>query len=217
MLKNTIIFLFTIILFTGCAKKITQTKVLVDLKELSNDKYEGRKTGTKGNELAAEMIINRFKSLGLSSYYSDFKQPITFIDEDNKTINGDNIFAYIKGKSEKTIVISAHYDHLGVREGIVFNGTDDNASGVCAILAFAEYFTKHQPEHTLIFAIFDAEEMGLQGARAFVANPPVELSKIKLNINMDMISHNDNLTLGTIDHTAHHFRFGISRNGAAMF
>jgi len=89
------------------------------------------------------------------------------------------------------IVISAHYDHLGVVKGEVFNGADDNASGVGGLLNLAAYFAKNKPNNTIIFAAFDAEEMGLQGAKAFVANPPVAIEKIKLNINMDMIAHND--------------------------
>jgi Zn-dependent M28 family amino/carboxypeptidase len=89
------------------------------------------------------------------------------------------------------IVISAHYDHIGIIKDEIYNGADDNASGVAALLSFAKYFKANQPNYTLVFALFDAEEMGLQGAKAFVANPPVGLEKIKLNINMDMISHND--------------------------
>lgn len=191
MFKKYFTYVAAAFLISSCAPKINSSSVLNDLKELSDDKYEGRKTGTKGADMAAEMIISRFKTLGLKSYSTDYKQAFTFNTRANETVNGNNIVGYIKGKTDKVIVISAHYDHLGIRDGKVFNGADDDASGVCAVLAYAEYFSKHQPQHTLIFVAFDAEEMGLQGSKYFVANPPIAIEKIGLNINMDMIAHND--------------------------
>src|SRR5690606_2821288 len=159
---------------------------------LSSDAYEGRKTGTKGAEMARSYIKKRFESIGLKSYpvLKGYEQSFIFGKPENR-INGKNLISYIKGKTDQVIMISAHYDHIGMISGEIDNGADDNASGVAALLNFAEYYAKHQPNHTLIFAAFDAEEMGLQGSRAFVANPPVALSQIVLNINMDMISHND--------------------------
>ena len=96
----------------------------------------------------------------------------------------------IEGNSDSVIVISAHYDHLGVRDSLIFNGADDNASGTSGLLAMADYFTREKPNHTLVFAAFDAEEGGLNGARAFVQDS-VFLEKVVLNINMDMIAQND--------------------------
>jgi Zn-dependent M28 family amino/carboxypeptidase len=89
-------------------------------------------------------------------------------------------------------VISAHYDHIGVRNGQVFNGADDNASGTAALFAVAKYFAAHTPENTLIFAAFDAEESGLRGSRAFVASPPVDAAAIVIDLNMDMIGRDPN-------------------------
>jgi Zn-dependent M28 family amino/carboxypeptidase len=88
-------------------------------------------------------------------------------------------------------VISAHYDHLGVRNGEVFNGADDDASGCIAILTIAERVMKAGIEHDLIVAFFDAEESGLMGAKAFVAEPPVPLARIAMNMNLDMVSRQD--------------------------
>lgn len=191
MIKKIFIALFFIASLVSCSQKIGQNKVLADLKELSDDKYEGRKTDTKGGEMAANFIANRFKALGLKTYYPNFKQPISFTTRKGEKVNGNNMVAYIKGKTDEIIVISAHYDHLGVINGKVFNGADDDASGTCAVLAYAEYFSKNKPQHTLIFCAFDGEEMGLQGSKYFVEHPPVDLKNIKLNINMDMIAHND--------------------------
>lgn len=191
MIKRILITLLFVIPLVSCSQKISQNKVLGDLKELADDKYEGRKTDTKGNAMAADYIIKRFTELGLKSYAPNYKQAFTFANRAKETINGTNIVGYIQGKTDKAIVISGHYDHLGIKDGKIFNGADDDASGTCAVLAYAEYFSKNQPEHTLIFVTFDAEEMGLQGSKYFVANPPVDLKNIAININMDMIAHND--------------------------
>ncbi|MBK0382445.1 M28 family peptidase [Pedobacter sp. SD-b] len=190
-MKNAFYLICLLITLNACSQKINNKAVLSDLKELSDDKYEGRKTGTPGNNRAAQFIIDRFKKAGLFSYYADYKQPIEFKNKAGETINGNNIIGYIKGKTDKVMVISAHYDHLGIKNGKIFNGADDDASGVVAVLAYADYFAKHQPNYSMVFAAFDAEEMGLQGSKYFVAHPPVSLRNIAININMDMIAHND--------------------------
>ncbi len=164
---------------------------MADIQTLSSGKYEGRKTGTPGNKLAAEYITDRFIRIGLSSYNYGFKHPFTFKTRSNEEKQGINLIGYIKGKSEKVIVVSAHYDHVGINATDIYYGADDNASGVGAMLAFAEYFTKHKPQHTLLFIAFDAEESGLRGAASFVKEPVIAKERIILNVNMDMIAHND--------------------------
>src|SRR5690606_18370697 len=100
-----------------------------------------------------------------------------------------NVLGWIKGTEnpDSFIVISAHYDHEGVKKGIIYNGADDNASGVSALFSFAEYFKSNPPKHSVILAAFDAEELGLRGSKYFVENPIVPLEKIRLNINLDMV------------------------------
>lgn len=168
------------------------TQLLSDVEILSSDAYEGRKTGTKGGEMARTYLNKRFTEIGLKSFpvLERYEQPFSF-ETSKGIVKGKNMIGYIEGKSEQVIVISAHYDHIGIINNEVYNGADDNASGVAALLKFAAYYSKHQPNHSLIFAAFDAEEMGLRGAKAFVASSPVNIDRIKLNINMDMISHND--------------------------
>jgi len=195
------IFLIPLALFISCssvknnsAPEQVSTQLLKDVETLSSDAYEGRKTGTKGAEMARTYLTGRLKEIGLKPYPGKNTYESSFEIKGRNgaaAIEGKNLIAYIPGKSENVIVISAHYDHIGIIKDEVYNGADDNASGVAGLLQFAKYFAKNKPNNTLIFAIFDAEEMGLQGAKAFVANPPVALDKIKLNINMDMISHND--------------------------
>lgn len=180
----------------GCGSvkeaKTVNSQLLKDVEILSSDEYEGRKSGTKGSELSRAYLVKRLKEIGVEAHPNFGKYEQNFeIKTRNSVTKGINLISYIKGKSDDVIVISAHYDHIGIIKDEIYNGADDNASGVAALLSFAKYFKANQPNYTLVFALFDAEEMGLQGAKAFVANPPVGLEKIKLNINMDMISHND--------------------------
>ena len=93
-------------------------------------------------------------------------------------------------------MITAHYDHVGVgrpnTEGdSIYNGADDNASGTAALIELAKYFKENRPEHSIMFAALDGEEMGLQGAKALVKDFPFPMEQIVLNINMDMISRNE--------------------------
>lgn len=196
---KTIPFAFLFFIMSCCASVKQQddrqlhATLLNDLKTLSSDSYEGRKTGTMGAQKARTFIVERFKKLGIQSFsdHPDYLQAFTFQTKDSKQLKGQNVLGYIPGKLKECVVISAHYDHLGTEGNKIFNGADDNASGVAALLYFAEYFSKNQPNFTLIFAAFDAEEMGLRGAKAFVDAPPLALHQLKLNINMDMIAHND--------------------------
>lgn len=182
-----------------CSVKNSNTKIqngsqlLSDVKILSSDKYQGRKTGTKGAELAKAYIQQRFKSIGLLSFSTlpNYEQKFSFKDKNGLSTTGKNVIGYIKGKSDEVIVISAHYDHLGVINNEIYNGADDNASGIAGLLKIAAHYVKAKPNNTLIFAAFDAGEQKWKGSKAFVANPPVALSKISMNINLDMISHND--------------------------
>jgi Zn-dependent M28 family amino/carboxypeptidase len=172
--------------------KSTQA-LLNDVKTLSAETYAGRKTGTAGAEMARTYIKKRLKDLKLSAYpgFSSFEQPFTAIDKNDKKVSASNLIAYIPGKSAEVIVISGHYDHLGIINNEVYNGADDNASGVAAMLHIAAFYKKQQPNHTLVFAFFDAGELDWQGSKYFVGHAPFPLTKVLLNINLDMISHND--------------------------
>jgi Zn-dependent M28 family amino/carboxypeptidase len=195
MIMNSLLSISLILLlsfgFAGNAESQSVKQFLKDVEILSSDKYEGRKTGTRGAEMARTYIRNRFDAIGLKSFDNTYQSAFSFKGNKDVVIGGKNMIGYIKGKTNNVIVVSAHYDHLGIVNNEIYNGADDNASGVAGLFFMAEYFTKNPPNNTLIFAAFDAEEMGLQGAKAFVADPPVALSRIKLNINMDMISHNE--------------------------
>src|SRR5919205_403655 len=152
---------------------------------LSADSMEGRKTGTEGSARARRYIEGEFKRLGLLPFGASYGQPFAFAGgRDSTTYHGTNIVGYLKGTAhpDKYIVLSAHYDHLGVINGEIYHGADDNASGVAALLVLAQELGKERPESSIIFAAFDAEEFGEQGARAFVRVPPVERRAIVLDI-----------------------------------
>lgn len=202
-LTNKIILAAIILLaaFGSIAQKQTALKsdiikadeLLADLKFLSSDEMKGRGAGTPENAKAREYIHEKFKKAGLKMFGTSFIQEVPLKFRGGKTATGGNIVGFVEGKTakEKYIVITAHYDHVGINDGEIYNGADDNASGTSALIAMAEYFVKNKPAHSLIFAAFDAEEAGLQGSRHFVANLPVKKEQIALNVNMDMISRSD--------------------------
>ena len=170
---------------------IDSKALLGDLKTLSADDMEGRRADTPGSAKARTFLIERFKASGIQPFGQSYESPFTYAGRGaNPTeMRGTNVVGHIDGtrNPRRYIVVSAHYDHLGVRNGMVFNGADDNASGTAALMALAKYFSAHRPANSLIFAAFDAEESGLRGSQAFVKTPPVEASSIIVNVNMDMI------------------------------
>lgn len=166
-----------------------EEKLLERLKTLSSDAFEGRRTGEEGSTKARAYIIEQFKALDAKGFGDKFEHPFTFTSRKDKKYNAVNVLAEFEGSEhpDTYIVVSAHYDHLGInKEGEIFNGADDDASGVAALFAFAEYLSNHTPRHSIILAAFDAEELGLQGAKYFVDK--MKDSNIMLNLNMDMIS-----------------------------
>lgn len=177
---------------------LDRTQLLGDLKTLSSDDMQGRRVDTPGSKKARAYIESRFRASGILPFGESYLIPFTFRSGRGTGAmdrHGVNVVGRIVGSREadRYIVVSAHYDHLGVQNGRVFHGADDNASGTAALFAIAEYFNAHRPAHSLIFAAFDAEETGLQGSREFVTHPPVLAASIGLDINADMIARDDTL------------------------
>jgi len=185
--KVLVIFIFCHLAVAATAQQLDKKSLLSDIKTLSSVAFGGREPGSTGHQRAVAYLIARFQALNLKPYHGSYIDTFSI----NTGIEGYNIIGYIPGKQAEAIVISGHYDHLGEHDGKIYHGADDNASGTSALLALADYFSQHRPNHTLIFAAFDAEEMGLQGAKAFIDDPPIPLADIVLNINMDMVSRND--------------------------
>ncbi|WP_242920065.1 M28 family peptidase [Pontibacter liquoris] len=170
---------------------LNKQQLLQDIKVLSADSMGGRLSGSEGNRMAQEYIRKRFREIGVKPFGKTYAQHFRLENKRMVVAQATNLVGFVPGTTGQVIVITAHYDHVGTRNGEVYNGADDNASGVGALLAAATYFKAHKPTHTLVFAALDGEEQGLQGAKAFVENPPVPLGKILLNVNMDMLSIND--------------------------
>ncbi len=176
------------------AQRSDQAQLLADVRTLASPAMEGRLTGTPGHAMAQRYLLQRFQDLGLKPFGTSYVQPFSFTGKRDKTAypNAANLVGFIPGTKspERFMVISAHYDHLGVRDGKLHPGADDNASGVAAMLAIAAHFKAHPPRHSVVFAAFDAEELGLRGAEAFLAALPIPRQMLALNVNLDMLSHN---------------------------
>jgi hypothetical protein len=169
---------------------LDSARLMADLSALAADSMEGRRLGTPGGARARAFLLRAFARTGLVPVRDSFSMPFTV--KQGGDLRGANVVGMIRGTihPDRYIVVSAHYDHLGVRGGVVYNGADDNASGTAAVLEMAQWFNAHPPGHSIIFALFDGEEEGLLGAKAFLENPPVPTSAIVADVNLDMVSRN---------------------------
>ncbi|MBA9076723.1 M20/M25/M40 family metallo-hydrolase [Rufibacter quisquiliarum] len=167
-------------------------QVLKDVEILAADSMEGRLPNTPGHAKAQQYLLKRFQQVGLQPVGGQYQHTFTFSPRGSSvTVPGVNLVGVRTGSSPKKIVVTAHYDHVGTRNGQIYNGADDDASGIGAILALAEHFKNEKPKHTLVFVAFDAEEQGLVGSKAFVSNLPFPKEDILLNVNLDMVSISD--------------------------
>lgn len=199
-------FLFSIY---SCTKSTPEISIKEDVTFLASDELEGRQTGTEGEKKALAYIAKRFEEIGLSGKGTDgFIQPFSFKPKTNPheevkfdvngdgTITGNNVIGYLDNKAENTVIIGAHYDHLGYGgEGSLFrdtikaihNGADDNASGVALMLNLAKKLKNKNTNNNYLFLAFSGEEMGLLGSNYFVKNPTIDTKKVSYMINMDMV------------------------------
>ncbi|MBJ7447219.1 MAG: M28 family peptidase [Brevundimonas sp.] len=164
-----------------------QQQALDDIRILSADDMAGRDTGSAGGQMARDYIVGRLEALGVAAPPVGRFQPWEAQNR-GKTWNGINVIGLIPGTrvTDKYIVVTAHYDHVGTQEGLIYNGADDNASGVATMLALAADLKRQAPEHSVLIVGFDGEEHGLLGAKHFVEAPPVPLTSIAMNLNFDM-------------------------------
>lgn len=186
---------------------------------LASDELQGREAGFPGGRIAGEYIVSNLKSLGISPLGESYYQPFEAYNKERqkrgrfqvhpdsiaelqKTVHQklslNNILGKIEGKNpNEYVIVGAHYDHLGVDPMLdgdpIYNGADDNASGVSAVLQIARAFlaTGEKPERTVIFAFWDGEEKGLLGSKYFVQTYP-EINQVKGYLNFDMIGRNNN-------------------------
>ena len=170
---------------------LDSARLIADLSALAADSMEGRRIATPGGARARAYLLRAFTRIGLAPVRDSFPAPFVAKTRAAELI-GVNLVGMIRGTkhADRYLVVSAHYDHLGVRNGVIYNGADDNASGTAAVLAMAQWFKAHPPENSVIFALFDGEETGLLGAKAFLEKPPVPIERIVANVNLDMVSRN---------------------------
>jgi hypothetical protein len=177
--------------------------LLASIQALTAPGMDGRATGTPGNAKARAWIVERLKTIGvipmavvpIDAYpggAGTFEFPFSFTSKTGVSMQGVNVVATCAGRRSELppIVVSAHYDHLGIRDGQTYHGADDNASGVALLLTVAEQCARTPFERRLILAFFDAEEQGLQGARAFLQSK-IAILPLALNLNFDMVSRSD--------------------------
>ena len=184
------------------APALDRATLFADLEALADPALQGRETASAGGVAARGRIAAAFESIGLRPAGAPgYLQPFSFTIQRHGGSAGNgpfrrtfqdaaNVVGRLEGtdSSKRPIVISAHYDHLGVIDGVVHPGADDNASGVAGLLAIARAMKATTPRHPIVFVAFDAEELGLRGARTFVRE--AEGRRFALNVNLDMISRN---------------------------
>jgi hypothetical protein len=190
------------------AQEISTDRLKKDITYLASDKLKGRGTGSKGEKLAAKYIAAEFKKNGLAPKGTDgFFYPFSFTHKLNpkdsasksETRKGKDVVGYLDNGAEYTVIIGAHYDHLGLGhdhnsldpnpDGKIHNGADDNASGAAGVMELARYFCNNgeKEKFNFLFICFSGEELGLYGSKKFCENPTIDLSKVDYMINMDMI------------------------------
>lgn len=186
---------------------------------LASDELEGREAGFQGGRIAGEYIVSNLKTIGIDPLFDSYYQPFEAYNKErqkrgrfqvhpdsiailkqgvHQKLSMKNILGKIEGKNpNEYVIVGAHYDHLGFDPMLngdqIYNGADDNASGVSAVLQIAQAFkaTGLQPERTVIFAFWDGEEKGLLGSKYFTQTYP-EIGKVKGYLNFDMIGRNNN-------------------------
>jgi peptidase M28-like protein len=173
---------------------------------IASDEMQGRNTGEPGQKLAGEYIINQYKKHGIpfpkgaDSYYQ--KVPSEFMKKgfSPKLNDSENIWAFIEGseKPEEVLVVSAHYDHVGMKNGEIYNGADDDGSGTVAVMEIAKAFMEAKkagkgPKRSILFLHVTGEEHGLHGSRFYSENPLFPLKNTIADINIDMIGRRDKL------------------------
>jgi Zn-dependent M28 family amino/carboxypeptidase len=187
------------------ARYVDRAQLMRDLTVLASPDFEGRRTGTPGALKARQWIVEQFRTAGLTPGGTmEYLQPFTFSTTDRRAAlpggrafrtdySAANVIGRLAGREPRArlLVVTAHYDHLGVRDGVVYPGADDNASGVVALLAAARYFTANAPRHPIMLAALEGEEQGQRGARALLDSRLLERRGVAMNVNLDMVSRSD--------------------------
>lgn len=183
---------------------ITAADLKTHLYVIASDEMEGRQTGSSGQKKAGDYLINQYKAntvsfpKGATDYYQ--RIPASFLNaiRNDNLPDSENIWAFIEGseKPNEIVVISAHYDHIGIINGEVYNGADDDGSGTVALLEIAQAFETAKkegngPKRSILFLHVTGEEHGLLGSSYYSQNPLFPLANTIADINIDMIGRHD--------------------------
>jgi len=185
---------------------ISEKDLKTNLYVVASDEMEGRETGSAGQKKAGKYLIQQYEKAkigfpkGAKDYYQ--KVPAEYLNKKrNENLpDSENIWAFIEGseKPDEIVVVSAHYDHVGIKNGEIYNGADDDGSGTVAILEMAKAFAKakkdgHGPKRSVLFLHVTGEEHGLHGSRFYSENPLFPLANTVADVNIDMIGRRDDL------------------------
>lgn len=204
------IFTLTLIFISayGCAqfdsaKPFGDSIEQQDLKELlyvyASDFFQGRETGTIGQKRAVEFLRDFYASRGISAAQgtNDYFQSMT-LNIKGENVATENVVAIIEGstKPDEYIILSSHLDHEGIKNGLIYNGADDDGSGSVALLEIAEAFQKaveagKRPQRSIVFLHVTGEEKGLLGSKYYTDNPLYPLANTVANLNIDMVGRTD--------------------------
>lgn len=208
LMKNlTSLLLLSLVTIQISCAQIKEENLRQHIRVLASDSLNGRGTGSEGEKMARAYIESQFEKMklakaGSNGYFQSF--PFKGGVHGNGTEGtAYNVVGYIDNKAPFTIILGAHYDHLGLGEngssldanpqGKIHNGADDNASGVAGLLELARYFqsNKKKEKYNFLFIAFSGEELGLYGSKYFTEHPTIDLTKVNYMINMDMIGRLD--------------------------
>lgn len=218
-MKKIISILLITVIFINCSSQqnkstvsnlvpylnsITAENLKTALTIVASDEMEGRETGSIGQKKAGDFLINEYKKNGVlfpkgaESYYQ--KVPAAYLNaiRNEDLPDSENIWAFIEGseKPDEIVVLSAHYDHVGIKHGEIYNGADDDGSGTVALLEIAKALQKaknegHGPKRSVLILHVTGEEHGLHGSRYYSENPLFPLANTISDVNIDMIGRRD--------------------------
>jgi hypothetical protein len=175
---------------------------------LASDEMKGRENGSPEMADAAHWIAGKFQEFNIQAVYPDGKliRPYTFQSRGGQKIDERNVVGIVEGTDpalkEEYIIVTAHFDHVGIRYAIendsIYNGADDNAAGTCTLLGVAKTFAEnnYQPGRSILFASVSGEEMGIKGSRHLAKHMPLDLKKAYVNVNFEMTGHSEDLGRG---------------------
>jgi Zn-dependent M28 family amino/carboxypeptidase len=183
------------------ANTITASDLKTHLYQFADDKMQGRMTGSEGQKMGAAYLKNFYINQEIpapegTNYYQEI--PAEYFNLKSDSNASENVVAFIKGseKPDEVIIISAHYDHVGMKNGEIYNGADDDGSGTVSMLEIAQAFQTavkngNGPKRSILFLHVTGEEIGLYGSKYYSENPLFPLANTVCDLNIDMVGRID--------------------------